>query len=77
MTQATSVPYLVVWRGDEDNFLQSSVWLDTPPENLTNGEWVYRAALTEDYSTEDAETLLESGYELILVCPMPSVFYEN
>jgi hypothetical protein len=70
--------YLVVWRGTEDQFVQSEVDLGIcDPKQMTNNEWVREASLTEGYSAEDAAELTENGYELILVCPMPEAFFDQ
>lgn len=74
---ALDTAYLVVWRGTEDNFMTSQIRLpaDTDPKSLSNGEWVVRAAMSEGYSVQDATALIESSYDFILACEMPSEFY--
>jgi hypothetical protein len=70
----TTQTYLVVWRADHDNFLQSAVDIGIlDPQQMTNDEWVEAAADVEDYEG----SVLEDGYDLILVCPMPEVFYDQ
>lgn len=69
--------YLVVWR-DEGEFTQSQVLMGVvDPHQMTNNEWVYDAAISEGYSEEEAKDLINRGYELILVCDFPSVFYDQ
>jgi len=67
--------YLVVWRS-EGEVLQSSVKTDADPETLTNNDWVWLAANSEGMPDE-ADTILEEGYDLYLVCPFPSAFYDT
>jgi hypothetical protein len=73
--------YLVIWRGDEDEFMQSEVDIGIlDPHQMSNNEWAHAAALSEGYSRADADQLVNgtgNGYELILACPMPSAFYEK
>ena len=68
-----SKTYLVVWRADHEEFMQSAVTMDADidPTQLTNNEWVTRAAITEN---ETINTEVD-GYDLILVCDMPVNFY--
>jgi hypothetical protein len=74
----TQITYLAVWRGDECEFIQSEVEIGiNDPHQMTNNDWVVAAALSEDYSPEDAQALIEQGYELILVCPMPTAFFNT
>jgi hypothetical protein len=65
--------YLVVWRG-EDGVLQSLVKTNADPETLTNDDWVWLAANSEGMS---GDAVLKGGYDLYLVCPFPSAFYES
>jgi hypothetical protein len=65
--------WLVVWRGDEDEYYQSEI----EPFDIKNApanEMVRRASISAGYSQETAEAMIESGYDLILVCTMPSRF---
>jgi hypothetical protein len=69
--------FLVVWRGDEEDYYQSGVVLphNEDPTLFSNNDWAMRAALSEFYSEEEAKALLKRGYDLILVSTMPNRFY--
>lgn len=71
--------FLVIWRGDEDEYLQSKVELPSilDPRKMTNNDWVKYASVSEGYTEAQSEAMLERGYDLIIVCPFPSEFYET
>lgn len=67
--------YLIVWRGDEDDFFQTVVELEGDALDIPTNKWVTLAALAEGYSLDDARDLVERGYDCILVCDAPTNYY--
>ena len=65
---------LVVWQ-DEGDVLQSKVTTPEDPTSLSSNEWVRLAAISEGYTEEEIDGLIERGFGLFLVCPFPTVFY--
>lgn len=83
-TTNTELPkYLVVWRG-EDEVIQSAVRTADDPNTLSNNDWVKLAILSEYHAldetldeADEADAIIEGGYDVYLVCPFPSAFYES
>ena len=78
MTDAQDKKFLVIWRGEEDDFMQTEVGgLTIAPSEMNDENWVEVAALDEGYSTDELRELFYRGYELICVCDMPDTFYNT
>ena len=63
--------YFVFWRGDNE-VIQSKVTSDT--EKLTPDQWVKLAALSEDYEEDEANAIVDTGFDLYAVIKGPIVF---
>jgi len=68
--------YLVVWEGDS-GVIQSCVQTVCDPHQFTNHDWIVAAANAEEMDDEDIHQLMRDGWSLYLVCPMPTVFFDN
>ena len=70
--------FLVIWRGDEDDFMQTEVYgKGVITSKMDDENWVEVAALAEGYSPDELRELFDRGYELICVCDMPDTFYNT
>lgn len=70
--------YLVIWRGDEATFMQSEVKIGiTDPMQMMNSDWLEEASKSEGYSKSETEALIAGSYDLICVCEMPTIFYNQ
>ena len=78
MTTEQDKKFLVIWRGDEAEFMQTEVYgKHIIASEMDNGNWVEDAALAEGYSPDELRILFDRGYDLICVCDMPENFYNT
>lgn len=76
MDGRVGVSYLVIWKDDYLPMQSEVILLDTQdPNSLSANDWVSLAAKSEDYSDVEVRDMLDNGYDLYLVCDMPSKFY--
>lgn len=73
------ISLLVVWRTDEDEFLQTHLvrCLTRAEANDTSAEGFVRLAAMQEYGYTDEQAIaaIQLGYEFVLACDMPAQFY--
>lgn len=76
MSNRVGVEYLVVWV-IEGIVTQSKVILldNEDPKSKFAIDWIRLAAEAEAFEPEQMDHLFKKGYQLILVCDFPEIFY--
>ena len=62
--------YIVIWRGDNAEFIHSAVYAEDPCA-LSPNDWVRLASEAEGDEPDVTDAILDKGYDLIAVLRSP------